>query len=58
LDWEGKGWYQSSVCVGGTDDAAPLSALTSNGLILTDEATNMKYRVYIYDGKLQMEVVN
>ena len=58
LDWSGNGWYQTSVCVGGTDqDVAPTS-LAANGLILTDETTGTKYRVYITNAKLTMEVIS
>lgn len=57
LDYNGTGWYQTSVCVGGTNqDTAPAS-LAANGLILTDEATGTKYRVFISNAKLNMEVV-
>lgn len=58
LDWSGNGWYQGSVCVGGENGDAPAATLAANGLILTDETTGTKYRVYITNAKLTMEVVN
>lgn len=58
LDWSGNGWYQSSVCVGGTDGDSPAASLGANGLILTDETTGTKYRVYITNAKLTMEAIS
>lgn len=58
LDWNGNAWYQGSVCVGGTNGDAPAASLAANGLILTDEATGTKYRVYINNAKLTMEVIS
>lgn len=57
LDWDGNAWYQTSVRVGGTDQDAAATSLAANGLILTDEATGTKYRVFISNAKLNMEVV-
>ena len=58
LDWDGNGWYQTSVCVGGADQTAAPTSLAANGLILTDETTGTKYRVYINNAKLTMEVIS
>ena len=58
LDWSGNGWYQTSVCVGGANRTAAPTSLAANGLILTDETTGTKYRVYINNAKLTMEVIS
>ena len=52
-----KAWYSETVNVGGTDNLTAPTSLASNGLILTDESTGTKYRVFIKDAKLNLEVV-
>lgn len=57
LDWDGNGWYQGSVCVGGTNGDAPAAKLAANGLVLTDETTGTKYRLFINNGELAIATV-
>ena len=57
LDWDGNGWYQGSVCVGGINGDAPAASLGANGLVLTDETTGAKYRVYISNGELAIATI-
>lgn len=58
LDWDGNGWYQSSVCVGGTDGSSPAASLGANGLVLTDETTGTKYRIFINNGEISTELLS
>ena len=69
LDWSGNAWFSGDVYVGSTSgtnkDEGSKKLVTeeyvdnkfSNGLILTDESTGTKYRVFIKDAKLNLEVV-
>lgn len=58
LDWDGNAWYQTSVCVGGTNGDSPAATLAANGLVLTDETTGAKYRLFINNGELTTQLLS